>query len=69
MITQITKEDERKQEPKSPPISLRLLKLRLRSPLNPHLRITQESSRKYEKRASLYMKFSSLAVLPVSLGW
>ena len=70
------------EETKLSPISLRLLKLRLRSPLNPHVVTTQEleelenlaslymtfcSGHPPENLASLYVYFCSLAVLSCSL--
>ena len=49
-----------------PPISLKRLKLRLRSPLNPHVVTTQELE-ELENLASLYVLFRALAVLRPSL--
>ena len=68
MITQMRKKMKEEQEPKVPPISLKRLKLRIRSPLNPLQVITQESSRKYENLASQYMKFRALALSFCCLG-
>ena len=63
------------QRTKVLPISLKRLKLRLRSPLNPHVVTTQELE-ELENLAflcpilsSLYVYFRSLVVLPCLLGW